>query len=178
MMLSIGMTLMLSAILLFGVAVILPKTPEVPVDRRRPYQVDAGSQLTRFAGSATDTLHRALTKRSIRMFNHEELESAGLRMSQADFFILVIAGAFVGRGALNMLVGRVPDITSSLGPPTFSAGAVEGRVIAEVLCIGVTLPVAATAGARPSAEIAAIDPNKRVAFFISFSLNFVRADCL
>jgi tight adherence protein B len=104
MMLSAGMALMLSAILLLGVAVILPKTPEVPLDRRRPYQVESGSQLTRFAGSAADVVHGVLSRRNVRLFNREELENAGLRMSQADFFILVIAGAFVG-ALVGLIVG-------------------------------------------------------------------------
>ncbi|GAA4026522.1 MULTISPECIES: type II secretion system F family protein [Arthrobacter] len=104
MMLLTGMGLMLSAILLLGMAVILPKTPEVPLDRRRPYQVNSGSQLTRFAGSAADVLHRFLTRRNVQFFNREELENAGLRMSQADFFILMIAGAFVG-ALIGLVVG-------------------------------------------------------------------------
>lgn len=103
-MLLTGMALMLSAILLFGVAVILPKAPEVPMDRRRPYQVGPGSQLTRFAGSAADVLHRVLARRNIRMFNREELENAGLRMGQADFVILVVAGACVG-ALIGLIVG-------------------------------------------------------------------------
>ncbi|UVJ39142.1 type II secretion system F family protein [Arthrobacter sp. CJ23] len=103
-MLLMGMALMLSAILLFGVAVILPKAPGVPMDRRRPYEVGPGSQLTRFAGSAADVLHGVLARRNIRMFGREELENAGLRMSQADFVILVIAGACVG-ALIGLIVG-------------------------------------------------------------------------
>ncbi|MHC6221945.1 type II secretion system F family protein [Arthrobacter sp. MMS24-S77] len=102
--LMIGMALMLSAILLFGVAVILPKTPEVPLDRRRPYQFGSGSQLTRFAGSAAGVVHGFLARRNVRLFNREELENAGLRVSQADFFILVIAGAFVG-ALIGLVIG-------------------------------------------------------------------------
>ncbi|GAB2713566.1 type II secretion system F family protein [Arthrobacter bambusae] len=104
MILLIGTALMLSAILLFGVAVILPKTPEVPLDRRRPYQVASGSQLTRFAGSTAEVVHGVLARRNVRLFNREELENAGLRMGQADFFILVIAGAFVG-ALIGLVVG-------------------------------------------------------------------------
>ncbi|WAH95878.1 type II secretion system F family protein [Arthrobacter sp. MMS18-M83] len=99
-----GMALMLVAILLFGVAVILPKAPEVPFDRRRPYQAGSGSQLTRFAGSAAEVLHGFLTRRNIRLFNREELENAGLRMSQADFFILVISGTLVG-ALIGLVIG-------------------------------------------------------------------------
>lgn len=106
MILLTGTAFMLGAILLFGVAVILPKSPGVPLDRRRPYQAGPGSQLTRFAGSASGAIHGVLTRRNIRLFNREELENAGLRTSQAEFFILVIAGAFVG--ALIGLVAGGP----------------------------------------------------------------------
>lgn len=106
MMLFIGLALMLSAILIFGVAVIVPKTPDVPLDRRRPYEVGSGSHLTRFTGSATDVLHRVLTRRNVRLFNREELESAGFRMGQADFMVLVIAGAIVG-ALIGLIVGGI-----------------------------------------------------------------------
>ncbi len=103
MILLTGTAFMLAAILLFGVAVILPKSPGVPLDRRRPYQV-ADSQLTRFAGSASGMIHAYLTRRDIRLFNREELENAGLRTSQAEFFIFVAAGAFVG-ALIGLVVG-------------------------------------------------------------------------
>ncbi|MEV7606260.1 type II secretion system F family protein [Paenarthrobacter sp. NPDC089322] len=106
MMLLIGMALMLLAIVVFGVAVILPRTPDVPLDRRRPYQVGAGSQLTRFTGSTTDALHGVLARRNVQLFNREQLENAGLRMSQADFIVLVIAGAIVG-ALIGLIVGGV-----------------------------------------------------------------------
>ncbi|BCW37391.1 secretion system protein [Arthrobacter sp. StoSoilA2] len=106
MILFVGLALMLSAIVLFGVAVILPKTPDVPLDRRRPYQVLPGSHLTRFTGSTTDALHRVLTQRKVRLFNREQLDDAGVRMSQADFVVLVIAGAVVG-ALIGLIVGGI-----------------------------------------------------------------------
>jgi len=106
MILFVGLALMLSAIVLFGVAVILPKTPDVPLDRRRPYQVLPGSHLTRFTGSTTDALHRVLTQRNVRLFNREQLDDAGVRMSQADFVVLVIAGAVVG-ALIGLVVGGI-----------------------------------------------------------------------
>jgi tight adherence protein B len=103
MILLTGTAFMLAAILLFGVAVILPKSPGVPLDRRRPYQIP-DSQLTRFAGATSGMIHGYLARRNIRLFNREELENAGLRTSQAEFFILVAAGAFVG-ALIGLLVG-------------------------------------------------------------------------
>jgi tight adherence protein B len=68
----------------------------VPLDRRRPYRADADSQLTRFAGSAVQSIDRVLAKRNVRYFNRESLENAGLRLSQAEFILLILVGAFVG----------------------------------------------------------------------------------
>jgi tight adherence protein B len=68
----------------------------VPLDRRRPYRAEADSQLTRFAGSAVQSIDRVLAKRNVRYFNRESLENAGLRLSQAEFILLILVGAFVG----------------------------------------------------------------------------------
>lgn len=95
MVLTTGIILVISAVLLAGVAVVIPRTPAVPLDRRRPYRTESNSQLTRFAGSAVQQIERFLAKRNVRYFNRETLENAGLRLSQADFLLLVIIGAFV-----------------------------------------------------------------------------------
>jgi tight adherence protein B len=96
MVLTFGIILVVAAVALAGVAVLTPRTPTVPLDRRRPFRTVADSQLTRFAGSAVGGIERFLVKRKIRFFNREVIENAGLRMSQADFLLLVLIGAFVG----------------------------------------------------------------------------------
>ncbi|KRE64309.1 type II secretion system protein F [Arthrobacter sp. Soil736] len=96
MILTMGIVLVVAAALLGGVAVLIPRTPTVPLDRRRPFRTEPDSQLTRVAGTAVQTIERFLTRRNIRFFNREALENAGLRLSQADFVLLVIIGAFVG----------------------------------------------------------------------------------
>jgi tight adherence protein B len=106
MVLTLGIILMVAAIVLAGVAVMIPRTPAVPLDRRRPFRTEADSQLTRFAGSAVHGIERFLAKRNIRHFNREVLEKAGVRLSQADFLLLVLIGAFVG--ALIGLVSAGP----------------------------------------------------------------------
>ncbi|MDQ0677551.1 tight adherence protein B [Arthrobacter pascens] len=96
MVLTFGIILVVGAVALAGVAVMIPRTPSVPMDRRQPFRTESDSQLTRFAGSAVQGLERFLAKRNVRFFNREILENAGLRLSQADFLLLVIIGAFVG----------------------------------------------------------------------------------
>ncbi|TSE14930.1 type II secretion system protein F [Arthrobacter sp. KBS0703] len=96
MIVTIGIILVVTSVALGGVAVLIPRTPTVPLDRRRPYRTESDSQLTRFAGSAVRTIERFLAKRNFRYFKREILENAGLRLSQADFLLLVVIGAFVG----------------------------------------------------------------------------------
>lgn len=106
-MLTVGAALFLAAAVLLGVALIIRSAPEVPLDRRRPFEADPPSQLTRIAGSTVRALDKALEGGSLRLFNREKLEHAGLRMTQAEFIVLVLAGGVVG-----VLVGMVV-----LGPP-------------------------------------------------------------
>ena len=103
MVLTIGVLLVVAAAALAGVTALIPRTPTVPLDRRRPYRTESDSQLTRFAGSAVHTIEGFLAKRNVRFFNRETLENAGLRLSQADFLFLVLIGAFVG-GLIGLVV--------------------------------------------------------------------------
>lgn len=96
MIVTLGVVLVVAAVVLGGVAVLVPRTPTVPLDRRRPFRTEADSQLTRFAGSAVQSIDGVLGKRNVRYFNRESLENAGLRLSQAEFILLVMVGAFVG----------------------------------------------------------------------------------
>ena len=59
MVLTFGIILVVAAIALAGVAVLIPRTPTVPLDRRRPFRTEPDSQLTRFAGIRRPG-HRAL----------------------------------------------------------------------------------------------------------------------
>ncbi|WP_314213978.1 type II secretion system F family protein [Pseudarthrobacter equi] len=102
MILAIGAVILLAAICLLGVAVLMPSAPTVPLDRRRPFEPEPPSSLTRFALSAVRSFERLLAGRNITLFSRPQLENAGLRLSQAEFFLLVGIGAGVG-----MLVGTV-----------------------------------------------------------------------
>ncbi|WP_395398344.1 type II secretion system F family protein [Arthrobacter sp. UC242_113] len=109
MIVTLGVILVVVAAMLGGMAVLIPRRPTVPLDRRRPFRTEADSQLTRFAGSAVESIDRVLAKRNVRYFNRESLENAGLRLSQAEFILLIIVGAFVG--ALIGLVVAGPLLT-------------------------------------------------------------------
>lgn len=102
MILAIGTVIILLAVVLLGVAVVLPGTPSVPLDRRRPFETEPPSSLTRFAGAAIRAIERSLAGRTVKVFTKADLEEAGLRLSQAEFFVLVGIGAAIG-----MLVGLV-----------------------------------------------------------------------
>ncbi|SDH43812.1 tight adherence protein B [Arthrobacter subterraneus] len=102
-------------VFLYGTALVLaalgllffatrPHQSAVPLDRRRPPVEESDSKLTRFAGSAVRAVERFLKKRPQRLYRPELLELAGVRLTQADMFLLVIAGGLGGL-ALGLVVG-------------------------------------------------------------------------
>lgn len=91
----IGSTFCLVALALVLYA-LKPQQTSVPLDRRRPFEMEATvSQLSRFAGSAVRGFDRFLQRHPQRMYRREILETAGVKLSQADMFILVAAGGCV-----------------------------------------------------------------------------------
>ncbi|GAB3568085.1 type II secretion system F family protein [Arthrobacter alkaliphilus] len=104
MMFTAGMGLVLAAAVMIIVMAFLPRTPEISLERRRPYLEKSDSQLTRVAGSAIGVVEGFLSRRKVRLFDRDSLEDAGLRFSQADFFVLVMAGASVG-ALIGLLIG-------------------------------------------------------------------------
>lgn len=130
MLLTFGAAFFAAAALLLGAAVLIPGRPEVPLDRRRPFQAASGSQLSRFTGSAVGALERFLADRKIRLYNKESLEDAGLRLSQADFFVLVMAGGFVGALAGFIVGGPVVAVLFMIPAPfmgNFVLGHLAGK---------------------------------------------------
>lgn len=123
MMLTAGAALFLAAAVLLGVAFIIRPAPEVPLDRRRPYESAPVSQLTRITGSTVRIFDKALEGGSLRLFSRDALENAGVRMSQAEFLVLVAAGAVVG--ALVGLVVLGPVLAILL----FAAAPFIGHVV-------------------------------------------------
>ncbi|CAN7464966.1 type II secretion system F family protein [Arthrobacter sp. LjRoot14] len=109
MLITVGAALLFLAPLLLGVALLIPGTPEIALSRRRPYDSDPPSRLTRLANITVGALDRFLAARNLRLYNRETLETAGVRLSQAEFIVLVMAGAIVG--ALVGLVIGVPVVS-------------------------------------------------------------------
>ena len=102
MIMTVGAVLLLTAVCLAAVAVLLPSSPQVPLDRRRPFEAEPPSSLSRLALSAVKSLERLLGGRNLSLFSRPKLEDAGLRLSQAEFLLLVGIGA-----GLGLLVGVV-----------------------------------------------------------------------
>lgn len=115
--LPVGVGLLFTAVLLLGYALLATGGASVPLDRRRPVQDRADSQLTRFAGSAVHLVDGFFAQRTVRLFNREALENAGLRMRQGDFFVLVLAGALVGAVAGLVVAGPLLAILFVLVSP-------------------------------------------------------------
>jgi tight adherence protein B len=109
MFMTLGAALLLLAPILLAVAILIPAPPEIALNRRRPYASDPPSQLTRLAGITVGALDRFLAARNVRLYSRDSLENAGVRLSQAEFFVLVIAGGIVG--ALVGLVIGVPVLS-------------------------------------------------------------------
>lgn len=103
--LTIGVGLLFCAVLVLGIVLLAPGGASVPLDRRRPVQGQPDSQLTRFAGSAVSLVDGFFSRRKVRFFNREVLEQAGLRLSQADFYVLLLAGAVAGAIAGFVVAG-------------------------------------------------------------------------
>ena len=115
--LPVGVGLLFTAVLLLGYALLATGGASVPLDRRRPVQDRADSQLTRFAGSAVHLVDGFFAQRKGRLFIRDALENAGLRMRQGDFFVLVLAGALVGAVAGLVVAGPLLAILFVLVSP-------------------------------------------------------------
>lgn len=116
-MLVAGVALFLAAAVLFGVAFIVPRSPGVPLERRRPFEVESSSQIARLAGSTVQALDRKLAGGRFRWFNQESLEKAGLRLSQAEFLVLVLSGAVVAALAGLVVAGPLLALVLALLTP-------------------------------------------------------------
>lgn len=102
--LVLGVVLVLAGILL-GFTVLQPQAATLPRDRRRPFEEESTSQLSRFAGAAVRLLEEQLKRRPTRIYRRELLELAGLKLSQADYIILAIAGTLVAGAVGTLLSG-------------------------------------------------------------------------
>lgn len=103
--LILGVLFVLVSILI-GLVALQPQSATLPRDRRRPFEEESTSQLSRFAGVAVLLIEEQLKRRPTRIYRRELLELAGLKLNQADYFILVSAGTLVS-GAIGVLLGGV-----------------------------------------------------------------------
>ncbi|WP_240974479.1 type II secretion system F family protein [Crystallibacter degradans] len=98
-----GLGLILLAIGL-GLHAVRAQNYTIPRDRRRPFEEQSTSQLSRFAVTAVRLVEEQLSRRPTRIYRKELLELAGLKLSQADFVILVLAASLV-TGLAGLLLG-------------------------------------------------------------------------
>ncbi|GAA3323791.1 type II secretion system F family protein [Paeniglutamicibacter sulfureus] len=99
--LMIGLAFVLLAL---GLALgIVFRPARVAVDRRAPVDVPPTTGLSRLAGGTTGFLENLLARRKLRIFSSEALESAGLRLRQSEFLVLMASAALVAM-VLGMLL--------------------------------------------------------------------------
>lgn len=116
-MLLIGIGLMATASSVLAAIIVLQPQPPVRIDRRRPREQEPKSQLFAFIGSAAAVLDRYLATRQVRLYNPETLERAGIRLTQADFMILVAAGSSVATLAGLIAQGAFLAVVLALAVP-------------------------------------------------------------
>jgi len=95
MLLVSGLALLLTAVILILILLLIPGQARIPLERRRPHGDDSTSSVSRFAGTTTAALERYLSSRDLKLYSKESLELAGLRVSQAEYILLVLAAGLV-----------------------------------------------------------------------------------
>ncbi|WP_104166340.1 type II secretion system F family protein [Arthrobacter sp. SX1312] len=90
-----GAALVIGGIVLLLVA-LRPAQSPVPLDRRRPPRQQQDSQLSRFAGAAGRAMDAYLRRHPMRFLDQNVLETAGIRISQAEVYLLVVLGGITG----------------------------------------------------------------------------------
>ncbi|MHA7281426.1 type II secretion system F family protein [Arthrobacter sp. TMS2-4] len=90
-----GVALVIGTIVLALVA-LRPAQSPVPLDRRRPPVEQQDSQLSRFAGAAGRAMDAYLRRHPMRFLDQNVLETAGIRITQAEVYLLVVLGGITG----------------------------------------------------------------------------------
>lgn len=108
--LAVAVVLCFGALVLLFVVVLKPSIGTIPLDRRRPNGHPASSALSKVSQDLVSNVDRALGK-SGGPFNRDLLYNAGVKMSPADFTVLVavasVLAGFVGALVTNPFVGVV-----------------------------------------------------------------------
>ncbi|MHA7217403.1 type II secretion system F family protein [Arthrobacter sp. MDT1-48-3] len=111
-----GVLLVIGAIALTLMA-LRPLQSPVPLDRRRPPLEQQHSQLSRFAGAAGRAVDSYLRRNPKRFLDRSTLETAGVRLSQADVYLLVILAAATGLVLGWVLIGPAAGVLLLLLSP-------------------------------------------------------------
>lgn len=112
-----GVALCFVALVLIFLVVLKPRQSPVPLDRRRPFGDASRTTLGRLTDSTVSVLNKRFGGGPYR---RSKLEDAGLRMSPADFLIMVVAAAAV-LGVIGLLLSGIGTalVLAALAP--FSA---------------------------------------------------------
>jgi tight adherence protein B len=116
-MVLISVILLIAAGAILALLFWLPGRPVVRIDRRRPLDQESESQLSRFAGIASDVLTQFLSAKNVRFFNRAALDEADIRVSQADFIIIILGACAVSALIGLTLGGAVLAFLMILVPP-------------------------------------------------------------
>ncbi|WP_232008444.1 type II secretion system F family protein [Arthrobacter agilis] len=96
-----------------------PRQSSVPLDRRRPAVSLPDSQLSRFAGAAGRAVDAYLRRNPKRFLDQTVLETAGVRLSQAELYLLIllagISGLLIGWALLAPIAGVLFLLLSPVG---------------------------------------------------------------
>lgn len=102
--LFMGLGLTLSSIGV-GLLALQPQDSSIPRDRRRPFEEVSESRLSHVAGTVVRLVERFLARHPSRIYRPELLDLAGLKLSQPDYIVLVLAGMLAVGVAGTMLKG-------------------------------------------------------------------------
>jgi tight adherence protein B len=104
---AIGMTLLVGAVLVLIFVVFRPAHGQVALSRRRPFGDAERSAFTKFTDAAVGTVERLLAGGNKSPAERGTLDQAGLRITRADFVVLVGATAVVAGFVGLILQGPV-----------------------------------------------------------------------
>ncbi|WP_424346351.1 type II secretion system F family protein [Kocuria sp. CH-021] len=128
-----GVTMFLGALLLVLFVTLRSSTPRLPEERRRPARLDEAppSVLSRVTGITTSAITDTLNKHGWTRSIADALDRAGIRMSPADFLVLVgmsgVVAALLGFLIGGPVLALLALVVAPIGGKVFLAAAVGKR---------------------------------------------------